>query len=156
MSLTNTNSITGDASTHFVSSSSTDAQQNIYFKRDQTSSSALSGTARTVLGELHVSSNGSGNPAAPSYAHTTTMATHYKGDCVDLSMVIAGGNFEGNGSETTATQATGVYGTATNQQLGINVGGVFAASGAMTSNLGAFGFSSTDGLGSDRNACHVP
>ena len=150
MSLTNTNSITGDASTHFVSSSSTDAQQNIYFKRDQMSSSALSGTARTVLGELHVSSNGSGNPASPSYAHTTTMATHYKGNCVDLSMVIAGGNFEGNGSETTATQATGVYGTATKQQLGINVGGVFAASGAMTSNLGAFGFSSTDGLGSDR------
>ena len=149
-SLTVANAITSDGDTHFVSSAETGAQQNIYVKREQTSSDALTGTARTVLAELHVSSDGSGNPLAPSYAHTTTMATHYKGDCVDLSMVIAGGNFEGNGKANTATQATGVYGTATKSQLGVNVGGTFVADGAAVSNLGAFGFASTDGVGADR------
>lgn len=149
-SLTSANTITSDGDTHFVSSTSTAAQQNIYLKREQTASSSLTGTARTLLAELHVSSDGSGSAVAPSYAHTTTMATHYKGDCVDLSMVIAGGNFEGNGSATTATQATGVYGTATKAQLGVNVGGTFVADGAAVSNLGAFGFASTDGVGADR------
>lgn len=149
-SLTTANAITSDGDTHFVTSTSTDAQQNVYFKREQTSSDALTGTARAVLAELHVNSNGSANPLAPSYAHTATMATHYVGDCVDLSMVIAGGNFEGNGSATTATQATGVYGTAIKSQLGVNVGGTFVADGAAVSNLGAFGFASTDGVGADR------
>lgn len=149
-SLTVANAITSDGDTHFVSSTATGAQQNIYLKREQTSSDALTDTARTVLAELHVSSDGSGNPLAPSYAHTTTMATHYQGDCVDLSMVVAGGNFEGNGKANTATQATGVYGTATKSQLGVNVGGTFVADGAAVSNLGALGFASTDGVGADR------
>ena len=144
------NAIVSDGDTHFVSSTSTGAQQNVYFKREQTASDALSDTARTILGELHVSSNGSGSALAPSYAHTTTMATHYNGNCVDLSMVIAGGNFEANGSAATATQATGIYGTAIKPQLGVNVGGTFVADGAAVSNLGAFGFASTDGAGADR------
>ena len=149
-SLTTANTITSDGDTHFVSSTATAAQQNIYLKREQTSSSALSGTARTVLGELHVSSNGSANAAAPAYAHTTTMATHYNGSCLDLSMVLAGGNFEANGNATSATQATGVYGLAIKPQLGLNVGGTFVADGGGISNLGAFGYSGTDGSGSDR------
>ena len=149
-SLTVANAITSDGDTHFVSSTATGAQQNIYVKREQTSSDALTGTARAILAELHVNSDGSGSAVAPSYAHTTTMATHYTGDCVDLSMVIAGGNFEGNGKANTATQATGVYGTATKSQLGVNVGGTFVADGAAVSNLGAFGFASTDGVGADR------
>lgn len=149
-SLTSANTITSDGDTHFVSSTATGAQQNIYLKREQTSSSALTDTARTILGELHVSSDGSANPAAPSYAHTTTMATHYNGDCLDLSMVLAGGNFEANGSATSATQATGVYGLSIKPQLGLNVGGTFVADGGGISNLGVFGFSGTDGSGTDR------
>lgn len=150
VSLTTANTKTSDGDTHFVSSSATGAQQNIYNKREQTSSDPLTGTARTVLTELHVSSDGSGNPAAPSYAHATTVATHYKGACTDLSMIIAGGNFEGNGKAGTATQATGIYGTATQAQLGINVGGTFVADNAAVSNIGVFGFSDTDGVGKDR------
>lgn len=149
-SLTSANTITSDGDTHFVASTETGAQQNVYFKREQTSSGALSGTARTLLAELHVGSDGSVNPAVPSYAHTTTMATHYTGACTDLSMVIAGGNFEANGSATTATQATGVYGLAIKPQLGLNVGGTFVADGGGISNLGVFGYSGTDGSGSDR------
>ena len=149
-SLTAANAMTSDGDTHFVSSTSTGAQQNIYHKREQTSSAALSDTARTVLTELHVSTNGSGNPAAPSYAHATTVATHYKGTSTDLSVVLAGGNFEGNGKAGTATQATGVYGTAVKEQLGINVGGTFIADNAAVSNIGVFGFSDTDGVGKDR------
>ena len=149
-SLTSANTITSDGDTHFVTSTATGAQQNIYLKREQTSSSALTDTARTILGELHVSTNGSGTAAAPSYAHTTTMATHYNGSCVDLSVVLAGGNFEANGSATSATQATGIYGTAVKPQLGVNVGGTFVADGAGISNLGAFGYASTDGDGADR------
>lgn len=149
-SLTASNTVTSDGDTHFVSSSSTTAQQNIYNKREQTSSDPLTGTARTVLTELHVSSNGSGNPAIPSYAHATTVSTHYKGSCSDLSMVIAGGNFEGNGKAGTSTQATGIYGTATAAQDGINVGGTFVADNAGVSNIGVFGFSDTDGVGKDR------
>lgn len=149
-SLTQPNAATSDGDTHFVSTTSTSAQQNIYNKREQLSSDALSGTARTVLTELHVHTNGSGDPALPSYAHATTVSTHYQGSSTDMSVVIAGGNFEGNGKTGTATQATGIYGTATKDQLGINVGGTFVADNATVSNIGVFGFADTDGAGKDR------
>lgn len=149
-SLTEANLITSDGDLHDVTSNELTAQQNVYNKRTQLNSGALTGTARTVLTELHVHSNGSGNPLSPSYAHATTVSSHYKGSCSDVSMIMAGGNFEANGKHGTSIQATGVYGTAMSEQNGINVGGTFVADGAGISNLGVVGFASTDGVGADR------
>lgn len=149
-SLTGANVITSDGDYHNVSSNTLGAQQNVYNKRTQANSGALTGTARTILTELHVHSKGSGNPISPSYAHATTVSSHYAGSCTDVSMIMAGGNFEANGKHGTSIQATGVYGTAMSEQGGVNVGGTFVADGAGTSNLGAIGFASTDGIGADR------
>lgn len=149
-SISQPNTITSDGSTHFVNSSALGAQQNIYWKRTQLGSDPLTGTARTVLGELVVNSDGSGNPAAPSYAHTTTMSSHYQGSCSDSSLVMAGGNFEANAKAGSAIQATGIYAVASQPQDGVNIGLTGYANGAATSNVGVVAFSGTAGVGKDR------
>ena len=149
-SLTAANEITSDGDTHFVSSSALGDQQNVYWKRTQLGSDPLTGTARALLGELYVNSSGSGNPLAPSYAHTETKSSHYTGSCLDLSMVMGGGNFEANASASAAIQATGVYASASEPQLGINIGVTGYANGAAVSNVGMVAFSGTAGVGKDR------
>ena len=149
-SLTSANTITSDGDTHFVTSSALGAQQNVYWKRTQLGSDPLTGTARTLLGELIVNSSGSGNPLAPSYAHTETKSSHYAGSCLDLSLVMGGGNFEANASASAAIQATGVYASASEPQLGINIGVTGYANGAAVSNVGMVAFSGTAGVGKDR------
>lgn len=154
-SKTATNAITSDGDTHFVSSSETGDQQNVYLKRTQLGSSALTGTARTTLQELIVNTNGSGNPAAPSYAHVTTNASHYQGSCLDLTVVMAGGNFEANADASSAIQATGTYSSAIKPQLGINIGSTSIGNGGATSNVGAVNFAGTAGVGNDRGSVNV-
>tara|TARA_R110002020_G_scaffold46027_5_gene131273 strand:+ start:12108 stop:14756 length:2649 start_codon:yes stop_codon:yes gene_type:complete len=149
-SLTTSNSITSDSDTHFVTDVTTGAEQNIYYKRTSNTTDALTGTKRAVLGELFVSSNGSGNPAAPVYAHTATYSTHYQGNCVDLSMAIGGINAEANANASSAVYATGVYAMAMKEQLGINAGVTGVAQGAGISNIGVTGFGKTGGVGKDR------
>ena len=98
---------------------------------------ALTGTVRTQLAELFINTNGSGNPLAPSYAHTATFSSHYQGTTVDSSVVMAAGNFEANGKVGTAIQATGVYARADQDQLGVNVGITAVADNGASSNVGA-------------------
>ena len=149
-SLTVANAITSDGDTHFVTSSDLGAQQNIYHKRDQLGTGPLSGTVRTKLSELHIHSDGSGNPLAPSYAHVETISSHYKGNCSNLSMVMGGVNAEANAKAGKAIQATGVYATALQEQNGINVGVTAIANGAALSNVGGFFLAGTAGIGTDR------
>ncbi len=149
-SLTQPNTITSDGDTHFVTSSALGAQQNVYHKRVQLGTGPLDGTVRTKLTELDVNSSGSGNPVAPSYAHAETVSSHYKGNCEDMSMVMAGGNFESNAKSGKAIQATGVYASALEPQDGINIGITAVANGAQSSNVGVVAFSGTAGDGKDR------
>jgi len=150
-SLTQDNAITSDSDTHFVTDITTGATQNVYFKRVSNTSDALTGTKRAILSELHVSSNGSGNPLAPNFAHTFTSATHYQGTCNDLSISIAGGNNEGVVSNSTANvYASGSYNQATSSHLGVNSGVTGIAQNAGTSNIGITGFGKAGGAGKDR------
>lgn len=150
-SLTQNNTITSDSDTHIVTDITTGATQNVYFKRVSNTSDALTGTKRAILSELHVSSNGSGNPLAPNFAHTFTSATHYQGTCNDLSISIAGGNNEGVVSNSIANvYASGSYNQATSNHLGVNSGVTGIAQNAGTSNIGITGFGKAGGAGKDR------
>lgn len=149
-SLTTSNTITSPTDTHFYTSTDFGAQQNVYWKRTQAGSNALTGTVRTSLAELFINSNGSGNPYAPSYAHTTTHSATYQGSSTDLSLVLAGANFEANAKAGTAIHATGLYARADQDQLGYNIGATMVADNGSTSNVGAFAFSGTEGTGKDR------
>ena len=149
-SLTADNAMTSDADTHIVISTDFGAQQNMHYKRTQSGSAALTGTVRTTLTELHINSDGSGNPLAPSYAHSQTSATHYNGSCLDNSVVIAGANFEANGKAGAAVQATGAYCSAMSENLGINIGLTAVADNGASSNVGITAFSGAQGSGKDR------
>jgi hypothetical protein len=149
-SLTSNNSIVSEQDTHFYTSAQTGAQQNVYWKRNQISSQALTGTARAVLAELYVASNGSGNPVAPSYANGMTCSAHYNGSCTDFSVVQSGANFESNAAPGSAIQATGLWARADAPQLGTNIGMTAIADGAASSNVGGVFFSGTTGTGKDR------
>tara|TARA_R110002020_G_scaffold461823_2_gene680979 strand:+ start:65 stop:2509 length:2445 start_codon:yes stop_codon:yes gene_type:complete len=149
-SLTQNNAITSASDSHIVTDIGTGADQNMYYKRTSNTTDALTGTKRAVLGELFVSTNGSGNPAAPVYAHTATYSTHYNGNCVDLSVAIGGINAEANANATSNIYATGVYALAMESQLGINAGVTGVAQGAGISNIGVTGFGQTGGAGKDR------
>jgi len=150
-SLTVDNAITSDSDTHFVTDVTTGATQNMYYKRTSNTSDALTGTKRAVLAELHVSSNGSGNPVNPSYAHTSTYATHYNGSCSDMSLAIGGTNSEAVvNTPTAAVYATGQYSLAISPQLGVNAGVTGVAQNAGVSNIGITGFGKAGGIGKDR------
>ncbi len=155
-SLTSNNSITSDSDTHFVTDATTGAAQNVYFKRTSNTSDALTGTKRALLGELHVSSVGSSNPAAPNFAHTATYATHYNGASNDLSMSVGGVNSEAVVNNTNAAvYATGQYSLATSSHLGINAGVTGIAQNAGISNIGITGFGKAGGAGNDRGGVFV-
>ncbi len=154
-SLTTSNSITSPSDTHFYTSTDLSAQQNQYLKRTQVGTGALTGTVRTSLQELFINTDGSGNPLAPSYAHTTTMSAHYLGNCVDTSVVMAGGNFEANAKTGTAIQATGLYARADQDNLGLNVGATMIADNGSMSNVGCVAFSGAQGSGKDRGIVAV-
>ena len=150
-SVTLSNEITSPSDTHFVTDVTTDAAQNIYYKRVSNTSDALTGTKRSVLGELFVASAGSGNPLAPSYAHTATLSTHYTGTSTDMSMAIGGVNCEANVTNPgAAVYATGVYALAQSNQLGINSAVTGVAQNAGLSNIGITGFGKAGGVGKDR------
>ena len=150
-SLTSDNAITSNSDTHIVTDTTTGAAQNMYYKRTSNTSDALTGTKRTQLAELYVSSNGSGNPLSPSFAHTGTWSTHYNGTSTDMSMAVGGGNFEANVSNATAgVFATGVYALAQSPQLGINSAVTGVAQNAGVSNIGITGFGKAGGVGKDR------
>ena len=142
--------ISGDRNKVFVTDTGSDASFNMYFKRDSTAVAPNNGTQRVILAEHNVSTQGSGNPLAPSLAHVTTMAAHYQGTCIDTSVAMAGGNFEANGKVGTAIYATGVYGLAVSAQNGINVGMTGQAENAGFSNIGVYGFAKEGGVGRDR------
>ena len=149
-SLTSSNAISSPSDSHVVISTDLDAQQNVYWKRTQSGDGALTGTVRTTLAELHVNSNGSGNPIAPSAAHVTTHAVHYQGGCTDNSLLIAGGNFEANAKENTAVVATGLYAVSEKPQNGVNIGLTATADGSTFANIGMVGFSSSESTGTHR------
>lgn len=125
------------------------ASYGLYVKKEQTGTGALTGTSRSLLVENHVNTSGSGNPAAPSYAHNT-LATHYVGSCSDLSVAISGVYAEANAPTTAAINAVGAYAVSSDQQLGVNIGLFAAAENAAVSNISVLGYASTDGLGADR------
>ncbi len=149
-SLTSSNVMSSPSDTHFVVSTDLDAQQNVYWKRTQSGDGPLTGTVRATLAELHVNSNGSGNPLSPSAAHVTTHAVHYQGGCVDNSLLIAGGNFEANAKENTAVVATGLYAVSEKPQNGVNIGMTATADGSTFANIGMVGFSSSEATGTHR------
>ena len=154
-SLTASNVISSPSDSHIVVSTDLDAQQNVYWKRTQSGGGALTGTVRTTLAELHVNSDGSGNPLAPSAAHVTTHSVHYQGGCVDNSLLIAGGNFEANAKENTAVVATGLYASSEKPQNGVNIGLTATADGSTFSNIGLVGYSSSEATGSHRGVVAV-
>ena len=155
-SLTSNNAMTSNADTHFVTDATTGSAQNMYYKRTSNTSDPLSGTKRTQLAELYVASNGSGNPLAPSFAHTGTWSTHYTGTSADMSMAIGGGNFEANATNPlSAIFATGVYALAQSPQLGINSGLTGIGQNGGTSNIGVTGFGKAGGVGKDRGGVFV-
>jgi hypothetical protein len=122
----------------------------LYLLTDQTGSEALTDTCRALLVENKINSNGSGNPAAPSYAHNT-ISSHYDGSCVDGSVVLSGSYNEANVTSATALiNAIGSYSVSNDAQLGINVGSFMIAENASISNISAFAFAGTDGAGADR------
>jgi len=143
-------SITGDRTTNSIIDTTTGPSFNIYLKRESKSSDPSTGTQRVILAEHDVHTDGSGNPALPSLAHVTTMSAHYKGDCQNGSVAMAGGNFEANAKAGTNIYASGVYGLSVMTQNGVNVGVTGMAENAATSNLGVYGFSREGGLGRDR------
>ena len=150
-SLTADNAITSDADTHIVTDTTTGAAQNMYYRRTSNTSDPLTGTKRTQLAELYVSSNGSGNPLAPNYAHTGTWSTHYQGTSNDMSIAVGGGNFEANVTNpAAAVYATGIYALAQSQQLGVNSAVTGVAQNAGISNIGITGFGKAGGVGKDR------
>lgn len=149
-SLTQSNSISSPSDTHFVTDTGVSADQNVYFKRSSNTTDALTGTKRTLLSELLLSTAGSGDAANPVFAHAGTFATHYDGNCLDLSVAIGGLNAEANANATSSVYATGVYALARGTQQGINAGITGVAQGAGISNIGVTGFGQTGGVGKDR------
>ena len=146
---TDSQTITGKALLIDQSDANLAASYGLYLKKTQTDSDALTGTSRALLVENWIESNGSGNPALPSYAHNT-ISTHYDGSCVDLSVVVAGAYCEANAKANTAINAIGSYSVATDAQLGVNIGAFAAAENGSTSNISMLGYASTDGVGADR------
>ncbi|AUR84601.1 hypothetical protein NVP1061O_20 [Vibrio phage 1.061.O._10N.286.55.C2] len=141
--------ITGKGLKIEQSDSELGSSYGLYLKKTQTGSGALTGTARGLLIENWVESNGSGNPALPCYAHNT-ITSHYGGDAVDLSVVLAGAYCEANAKSTSAINAIGSYSVATDAQLGVNIGAFAAAENGATSNVSMLAYASTDGVGADR------
>ena len=122
-----------------------------YVKQESVDTASLTNTQRALLVENLVYTDGSGNPADLDFANAATIASHYKGSSNTMSVATVGVNAEANvTSALAAVYATGVYGLATSEQLGVNAGGTFVAQNASTSNLGVFAFSDTAGASNNR------
>lgn len=141
--------ITGKALKIEQSDDELGSSYGLYIKKTQTGSDALTGTARALLVENIVKSNGSGNPALPCYAHNT-ITSHAEGECADMSLVVAGAYCEANTKATNAINAIGSYSVATDTQLGVNIGAFAAAENGAVSNVSMLAYASTDGVGADR------
>ena len=142
--------ITGKAMTFTQSDTNLGSSYGLYVNKTQEGTGALTGTARALLVENHVKSNGSGNPVLPNYAHNT-IATHYKGSASDLSIVVSGAYNEANVSNSSsAIISNGSYSVSTDPQLGINIGSTHIAQNAGVSNISTFSFTKTGGVGADR------
>ena len=121
----------------------------LYLQMSQTSSLPSTGTKRSLLVELLVNTNGSGNPYAPCAANAATIAAHDESNCTDGTSWITGINAEANTAEGNNVQATGLFASALKPNLGNNSGLVAVASDAAMSNIGALLFSNTTGAGSN-------
>ena len=123
----------------------------MYVKQKSVGGNSLTDTQRALLVENEVYTNGSGNPFDLDYANATTSASHYKGASVDMSVATVGTNSEANvDNPASAIYATGAYGSATSNQLGVNAGGTFVAQNGATANLGVFSFTDTAGALNNR------
>lgn len=123
----------------------------MYVKQKSVGGNSLTDTQRALLVENEVYTNGSGNPLDLDYANATTSASHYKGASVDMSVATVGTNSEANvDNPASAIYATGAYGSATSNQLGVNAGGTFVAQNGSTANLGVFSFTDTAGALNNR------
>mgnify|MGYP003650980224 CR=1 FL=1 len=124
-----------------------------HIKMKSIDSASLTDTQRALLVENEVYTDGSGNPLDLDYANAATISSHYKGASNDMSVASVGVNGEARVfNNLAAVYATGAYGVAIDEQLGVNAGGTFVAQNGATANLGVFAFSDTAGALNNRGA----
>ena len=122
----------------------------LFIRKDQTGSEALTDTCRALLVENHTNTLGSGDPLTPAFAHNT-ISSHYDGSSQDLSVVSSGSYNESNVTNpSSAIMAAGSYSISQDAQLGVNIGAFMIAENAAISNISAFAFARTTGVGADR------
>ena len=141
--------ITGKALKIEQSDSNLGSSYGLYVKKTQTGTGTLTDTARALLVENIVETDGSANPLAPDYGHNS-ITTHYTGAATDMSVVVSGSYNEANTGSATAVIANGSYSVATDAQLGINIGATNLAENGGVSNISTFSFAKTGGSGNDR------
>ncbi|CAH9015714.1 conserved hypothetical protein [Vibrio phage 150E35-1] len=146
---TDSQTISGKSLKIEQSDSSLSSSYGLYIKKTQTGTGTLTGTARALLVENVVETDGSANPAAPDYGHNS-ITTHYTGSSTDLSVVVSGSYNEANTGASTAVIANGSYSVATDAQLGINIGATNLAENGGVSNISTFSYAKTGGSGNDR------
>jgi len=124
-----------------------------HVKMKSVDTASLTDTQRGLLVESEVYTDGSGNPLSLDYANGATLTSHYKGGSQDLTVALTGALGEVRVINSAASiYATGQYGVAVDEQLGVNAGGTFIAQNAATANLGIFAFSDTAGAANNRSA----
>ena len=141
--------ITGKALKIEQSDSNLGSSYGLYVKKTQTGTGTLTDTARALLVENIVETDGSANPLAPDYGHNS-ITTHYTGAATDMSVIVSGSYNEANTGASTAVIANGSYSVATDPQLGINVGATNIAENGGVSNISTFSYAKTGGSGNDR------
>ena len=124
-----------------------------HIKIKSVDTASLTDTQRSLLVENEVYTDGSANPLDLDFANAATLSSHYKGSSQDLTVALTGAYGEVRvTSPAAAVYATGAYGVAIDNQLGVNAGGTFIAQNAATANLGIFAFSDTAGAANNRSA----
>ena len=113
----------------------------LYINKTQTWTDSLTGTARALLVENHVETNGSGNALTPDYSHNT-IATHYNGTCADWSVNVTGAYLEGNVTNSASVvNSSGALIASNDTHSGTNTGATVIAENAALKNTGIFTFS---------------
>ena len=124
-----------------------------HIKMKSVDTESLTDTQRSLLVENEVYTDGSANPLDLDFANAATLSSHYKGSSQDLTVALTGAYGEVRVTNpAAAVYATGAYGVAIDNQLGVNAGGTFIAQNAATANLGIFAFSDTAGAANNRSA----
>jgi hypothetical protein len=124
-----------------------------HIKMKSIDTDSLTDTQRSLLVENEVYTDGSANPLDLDFANAATLSSHYKGSSQDLTVALTGAYGEVRVTNSAAAvYATGQYGVAIDDQLGVNAGGTFIAQNAATANLGIFAFSDTAGAANNRSA----